>query len=190
MLTEYYAHPTCTPSRAALMTGRYAHNTGLPFPLIGKPVGGLSPEIPVMPEILKDMGYATHMVGKWHLGHSKKSFTPTRRGFDSFFGLHGGGFDHYSKSIGTCTDLWRGESHVPNVNHTEHATTLFTNEAIEVIRQHHHDSTTQPLFLYLAYTAPHDPLQADAEYVQQCSHIPHRTRRMFCAMMRYYLSST
>ena len=79
------------------------------------------------------------MVGKWHLGSSKKKFTPTKRGFKKFFGLHGGGFDHYTKSIGMCTDLWDDDQQVSdqNINSTQHSTVLFTDKAIDFVNSHH-----------------------------------------------------
>ena len=87
-LSSHYVQPTCTPSRAALMTGRYAHNTGLPFAMFPGSVAGLPAEIPTMPELLREAGYSAHMVGKWHLGFSQWSQTPVGRGFQS----HVGGF--------------------------------------------------------------------------------------------------
>ncbi len=100
-------HNYSTPTRASLLTGRYAVNVGLPFPLLAHAVAGIDPAVPTMAEKLKDAGYRAHLVGKWHVGNAQRSMLPTKRGFDSFFGLVGGGFDHYTKDGGGQVDLWR-----------------------------------------------------------------------------------
>lgn len=79
----------------------------MPFPLLAHAVAGLDPSVPTMPELLRDHGYRTHLVGKWHVGNAQRGMLPTKRGFDSFFGLVGGGFDHYTKEGGGQVDLWR-----------------------------------------------------------------------------------
>ena len=87
--------------RASLMTGRYAHNTGLTFAIYAGSRAGLPANIPTMPELLRQAGYSTHMVGKWHLGFSKWSQTPVGRGFQS----HVGGFHGIVESW--TKNLWR-----------------------------------------------------------------------------------
>ena len=79
------------------MTGRYAANVGLSMAMVpGNPVG-LSPDYTILPEHLTKIGYKNYLVGKWHLGQSKMMYHPLRRGFDEFYGLLGGGFNHYTK---------------------------------------------------------------------------------------------
>ncbi|CAN7943622.1 unnamed protein product, partial [Ixodes hexagonus] len=96
-LHNYYVQPMCTPSRAALMTGLYPIRTGMQHWVIRSPEPwGLPLELKLMPEHLKDLGYSTHLVGKWHLGYFKKEYTPTYRGFDSFYGYYNGYIDYYS----------------------------------------------------------------------------------------------
>lgn len=86
-LQNHYMHNLCTPSRAALLTGRYHVNTGLIFVLTPGTPAGLPLDIPTLPEVLREKaGYSTAMVGKWHLGHSQHKLTPTGRGFDTFTG--------------------------------------------------------------------------------------------------------
>ena len=89
-LDNYYVHPTCTPTRAALMTGRYAANVGLGVAFVPGNPGGLEPGHVTMAEVLGEMGYTNHLVGKWHLGNSKNVYHPLSRGFHNFFGVLGG----------------------------------------------------------------------------------------------------
>src|SRR5688572_5960495 len=98
-LTDCYAAaPVCTPTRAAFMTGRYQHRVGLEnviAPSLGNADTGLSASKPTLPRYLKDAGYTTGLVGKWHLG-TRPEFHPNRHGFDEFFGFLGGAVDYYS----------------------------------------------------------------------------------------------
>jgi arylsulfatase A-like enzyme len=195
-LTNYYTHPTCTPSRISLMTGTYAYMHGLPFAITGNsganPPIGIDPDILTLGQMFSSAGYKTHLVGKWHLGHSREIMQPPRRGFNSFYGLMGGAFDHYKKTSGQCLDLWYYDDEtmksskkmirvpISEVDVTEHATKLFARKAIDVINNHPNDEN---LFLYLAFTAPHDPLQADQEFIEKCNHISNPSRKIFCGMM-------
>ncbi|GFR01034.1 arylsulfatase J [Trichonephila clavata] len=96
ILNNYYTHPQCTPSRGALMSGKYANRLGLHHgDLRPAEASGLPLNIAILPEYMKKMGYKSHMVGKWHLGYYKKRYLPTRRGFDSFFGFLNDKIDYY-----------------------------------------------------------------------------------------------
>jgi len=103
-LENYYVQPTCTPSRSQLLSGRFQIHTGLQHGSI-KPCqpNSMPEEMPTLANMLHDAGYATYMVGKWHIGHYKEQVVPTRRGFDSFFGLFTGEVDYYSHV--RCTDV-------------------------------------------------------------------------------------
>jgi len=181
-LTNYYVHPTCTPTRAALLTGRYAANVGLPMAFIPGSPGGLDPSIPLLPEYLASVGYKNYLVGKWHLGNSKESFHPLKRGFHEFYGLLGGGINFYTKQCGSGRlDWWRGWE--PEYENKTHATKLLNDEALRVVDSHLEDPKSQPFFLYLAHPAPHDPLLAEARHEEQCKHIVNRARRLSCALV-------
>jgi len=89
VLDRHYVHSKCSPSRAALLTGRYAWKMGRQRGSIERfQPTGLSTKYQLLPQLLKKVGYSTHAVGKWHLGYCSKHFLPTRRGFDSFFGMY------------------------------------------------------------------------------------------------------
>ncbi|XP_075534850.1 arylsulfatase B-like [Dermacentor variabilis] len=100
ILNSYYAQPACTPSRAALMTGLYPCRTGMQGVAIdvAEP-WALPTNLRILPQYLKDLGYQTHLVGKWNLGYYTESVTPTFRGFDSFYGYYNGAEDYYTHSV-------------------------------------------------------------------------------------------
>ncbi|KAL9955582.1 hypothetical protein ACROYT_G036923 [Oculina patagonica] len=189
ILNNYYVSPICTPSRSAIMTGKYPIHTGMQHGTImaGQPYG-LGLEEKLLPEYLKELGYATHAVGKWHLGFFKYDYTPTRRGFDSFFGYwlgHGDYWDHSeSEPGGWGLDLRNNTEPVHN-QWGNYRTHLFTDQAVNVINSH---NTSKPLFLYLAHAAvhsalAHQPLQAPDDLVDKFKDSIHdEDRRIFAAM--------
>jgi arylsulfatase A-like enzyme len=153
-LTECYAAaPVCTPTRAALMTGRYQQRVGLEWVLTPADAAkGLPATPPTLARRLKDAGYATALVGKWHLGW-KEEFRPTRHGFDEFFGFLSGAVDYYSH---------RNESGQPDLydndrpaEATGYLTDLITARAEAFVARH----ADRPFFLEVAYNAPHWPYE-------------------------------
>ena len=142
----------------------------------------------LLPQKLKQQGYATHAVGKWHIGFYKPSYTPTRRGFDTFFGYLSGAENYYTHiSRGAFptwkhwsgVDLHRNEQVVRNEGGS-YSTHLFTREVINIINEH---NTSQPLFIYLPFQAVHSPLQVPNSYLERYKHIQNHNRRIYAGMV-------
>jgi arylsulfatase A len=167
-LTDFcVSAPICSPSRASLLTGRYAQRAGLPFVLFPTERKGLAPEEITLAEILKERGYATACIGKWHLGFLPP-FQPMRQGFDEFFGLP------YSNDSAKQPEdkpfdpvlapvelpLLRGSEVVEAPVTQETLTERYTEEAIRFIRR----NRDRPFFLYLPHTFPHRPLHASERF--------------------------
>lgn len=177
-LDQFYAQPMCTPTRAALMTGRYPLRYGLQSGVIPSAgTYGLSTEEYLLPQILKDSGYKTALIGKWHLGHAKTEYWPRQRGFDYFYGALVGEIDHFEHASHGVSDWYRDNAALKEPGYDN---SLFGAEAAKLVKEH--DPQT-PLFVYLAFTAPHSPYQAPEEYIQRNSHIADEQRRKYAAMV-------
>lgn len=175
-LTQAYANSsTCSPTRVALMTGRYQHRlaVGLEEPILPGCPHGLPPDATTLPGLLREQGYATALVGKWHLGWLP-THGPLKSGYDEFFGAMGGELDYFrhiattSVGSGEADGLFDGET---IVERSGYATDLFTDRAVEVLDR----PRTQPLFLSLHYTAPHWPWEGpdDVQTSRQLRNLIH-----------------
>lgn len=155
----------CSPTRAALMTGRYPDRVGVPGVIRTNAAdswGYLDPKVPTLAERLRGAGYATALVGKWHLGLSEPNL-PNQRGFDHFHGFLGDMMDSYTTHRRQGQNYLRLNGEV--IDPPGHATDLFTDWACAYLRERR--STQQPFFLYLAYTAPHFPIEPPAEWLER-----------------------
>ena len=177
-LELFYGMPVCTPSRAELMTGRYAMRYGLETLVIfPSHTYGLPTDERTLPQALKDAGYDTDMVGKWHLGHADKKYWPQNRGFDHFYGNLVGEVDYFTKERGGIIDWQRDGTFLKEDGYF---TTLIGNEAVKIIDDH---DTSKPLFLYVASLAPHAPYQAPEEDVDAYKDLPGGIHRQTYAAM-------
>ena len=210
----YVTHPVCAPSRAALVTGRYQQRFGFEFNPVGRDdAGGVDLREVTIAQLMRQQGYHTGLIGKWHLGRSG-DYYPTNRGFDDFFGMTAGGSTYLvdprpgdelystpeteiSTSVGPSAPI---ESAAPAgralrlaaararfpierngslVVEREYLTDAFTREAKNFITR----NADRPFFLYLAYNAPHTPLQATKRYIDRYQHITDPGQRVYAAMV-------
>jgi arylsulfatase A-like enzyme len=185
--TDWYSTaPVCSPSRASLLTGLYPTRTGVTDVLASTRgvVPGLRPGIPTLPQALRDAGYKTALVGKWHLGTAPASW-PDKHGFDDWFGFLAGCVDYYSHlyyydhETDPVHDLWENGREV--YRNGRYLTELFTEHAVRRIREWT-TADSSPFFLYLSYNAPHYPMHAPSTYVDRFRHLP-PDRRIMAAMV-------
>jgi arylsulfatase A-like enzyme len=175
-LEAFYAQPMCTPTRAALMTGRYPLRYGLQTAVI--PQGhtyGLATDEWLLPQALKEAGYETAIIGKWHLGHADRKFWPRQRGFDHQYGPLIGEIDYFTHKAGGKVDWYRNNKVVEEEGYS---TTLLGNDAVKLIEAH---NPATPLFLYLAFNAVHTPYQAPQEYLDRYKDIKDPSRQAYAA---------
>lgn len=177
-LDRFYVLPMCTPTRAALMTGRYPLRYGLQTIVIpSKGTYGLDTEERTLPEVLKGAGYRTEMVGKWHLGHADRKYWPRQRGFDYHYGAVLGEIDYFTHSAHDVLDWQRDNKPVEEEGYV---TQLLGADAVKRIKAH---DASKPLFLYLAFTAPHAPYQAPDDYLKRYQGDGDETRRAYAGQI-------
>ena len=156
----------CSPSRAALLTGRYADRVGVPGVIRTIPSdswGYFDPQVPTLANLLGGAGYHTAIIGKWHLGLESPNL-PNERGFDYFHGFLGDMMDSYTTHLREGQNFMRHNKEV--INPTGHATDLFSDWAADYVRGRA-KVPAQPFFLFLAYNAPHFPIEPPAEWLEK-----------------------
>ncbi|MDF3077633.1 MAG: arylsulfatase [Sphingobacteriaceae bacterium] len=172
-LTRYYTAPICSPTRAGLMTGRYPNRVGIrdatipPWSDFGVPT---SEEF--LPQMLAQAGYKNRaLIGKWHLGHETLQYHPMRRGFTHFYGHLNGAIDYFTHKREGEVD-WQND-YLPSKD-KGYSTNLLTAEAVKCISKYSKDKA--PFMMYVAYNAPHGPLQATEEDLKAVGFDPSKPR--------------
>lgn len=166
LMTHVYTSARCCPSRASLMTGFYPHDVGMGHmddtrSEFDAYKGRIPPEVPLLPQLLKTVGYRTLMCGKWHLGAEEKDW-PVNRGFDEFYGIPAGGGVYFWPPVGLERPVYHGRDLVDlSLDPDWYSTDAFTDQAIRFIEAA--ATHPEPFFLYAAYITPHFPLQAFEE---------------------------
>ncbi|XP_070551940.1 arylsulfatase J-like [Ptychodera flava] len=180
ILNQSYVAQTCGPTRAALMTGYYPYRLGFQVrgPSNTTP-GGLPLSSKILPQTLKQMGYSTYMVGKWHLGFCNVEYTPTRRGFDSFYGYYVASEDHYNHSAIGALDLHDNLDPDWSQNGT-YSSYLYSDKAVDFIESH---DKAKPFFMYLAYQSVHSPNEVPQKYYDMYPSVKNEGRRTIMAMV-------
>jgi len=174
---NFYANcPVCSPTRASLLTGRYPDMVGVPGVIRTHQKnnwGYLSPKVALLPKLLKRAGYHTAIVGKWHLGLESPN-TPNERGFDHFHGFLGDMMDDYYNHCRHGINYMRVND--KEIDPKGHATELFSQWAIDYIKER--AKSKPPFFLYLAYNAPHTPIQPPKDWLKREKGISEKRARL------------
>ena len=177
-LNQFYVQPVCSPTRGALLTGRYPMRLGLQCGVV-RPWAqhGLPLDERTLPQALREVGYETAIVGKWHLGHFEPEYLPLRRGFGHQYGHYNGALDYFTHIRDGGHDWHLNDK--PNYDEG-YSTDLIGKHAVQIIADH---DKTKPLFLYVPFNAPHTPLQAPQKYIERYSEIKNKRRQVYAAMV-------
>jgi arylsulfatase A-like enzyme len=178
-LEQYYVFPTCSPTRAALLTSRNPSRFGVLGPIGGRSELAVPPETTTMADVLKSCGYVTAIVGKWHLG-LRPEVGPRQYGFDSTYGYLHGQIDPRTHLYKNGDRTWHRNDAF--LDEQGHATDLLAAEAVRWIET----QREQPFFLYLAFSVPHMPLDEDSRWtVPYEGQIAEKSRRKFAAAVTH-----
>ena len=179
----YVSAPVCSPSRAGLLTGKmgvrfgYDNNLDDETPGFDRQYAGLNVKEKTIADRLKAVGYQTGIIGKWHLGNQPQ-FHPLKRGFDEFWGFLGGGHNYFSTTKDGQPEP-KIECNFKTAAPITYITDDIGTECSDFIQRHR----SEPFFLYAAFNAPHNPLQATTEDLEKFAFITDVKRRTYCAMV-------
>lgn len=176
VLKSYYVQPVCSPTRSALMTGRYAIHTGVYNVVRPGAPWGLPLAERLLPQALKEVGYTTAICGKWHLGEFYSDYTPTHRGFDHQYGHFFGALDYFKHDRDGKMDWYRDDKPLVEEGYTTH---LVSKEACRLVRE---QSADKPLFLYVPFNGIHSPHQVPDSYTEPYKDLP-KLRQTIAGML-------
>lgn len=176
-LERFYVQPICSPTRAAVMTGRSPARLGVVRPISKLDPRGLPLSEKLLPEILSEAGYQSLMVGKWHLGHTEKRYFPQARGFEHFYGHLTGGIGYWDHNHGGGHDWQRNGV---TLREEGYSTRLIADEALRVLEER---DRSRPTFLFASFNAPHLPNEAPEESVDAYPAALGARRRVHAAMV-------
>lgn len=176
VLTSLYGQPVCSPTRSALLTGRYPTHTGVYTIVRPGARWGLPLNERLLPQALRDVGYTTAICGKWHLGEFEKAYQPTQRGFDHQYGHFFGAIDYFTHERDRKPDWYRNDQPLQEEGYSTH---LVAQEACRLIQAQPAD---KPLFLYVAFNGVHAPYQVPDTYLQPYQSLP-PARRTLAGML-------
>ena len=161
VLNRHYVYKFCSPSRASFLTGRWPHHVHQ-WNIKQSVTLGLNINMTMLPAKLKQAGYSTHMVGKWHEGFFDPAFLPVNRGFDTSSGFLGGGENHMTEQAGCANvvDFWKNKA--PDTRNGTYDAYVYRDDLTVIIKQH---DTSKPFFLYLPLHNVHSPFQAPQEWI-------------------------
>ena len=164
-MTQFYVQPVCSPTRSCILTGRYAWKNGMERRPSAESAQGMLLDERTVAEALRDAGYATWMVGKWHLGEWQTKHLPLARGFQHHYGFYGALIDSYTHTRMGILDWHRNGKPIVEEGYSSF---LLADEASRLMRQH---DKKRPFFLYLPFNAVHGPNQAPPEYLKKYAHM-------------------
>lgn len=176
ILKSFYVQPVCSPTRAALMTGRYATHTGVYNVVRPNAPWGLPLEERILPQVLKSAGYTTAICGKWHLGEFRQEYLPTKRGFDHQYGHMFGAIDYFTHKRDGKTDWYRDDKPIDEEGYSTH---LVAREACRIIKN---KTVDKPLFLYVPFNGIHGPHQVPEGYKEPYKELP-KLRQTIAGML-------
>jgi len=176
VLKSFYVQPVCSPTRASLMTGRYVAHTGVYSVVRPNAPWGLPLAERTLAQALREAGYETAIVGKWHLGEFQPGYRPTRRGFDHQYGHWFGAIDYFTHRRDGQLDWRRDDEPCKDEGYSTH---LIAAEACRIIRE---KAAGKPLFLYVPFNAVHGPHQVPDQYTQPFTNLS-GVRRTYAGML-------
>jgi len=176
---NFYVQPSCSPTRAAFMTGIYPYKIGIQRVLWPWSKHGIEPNFNILPKYLKKSNYETAIIGKWNLGHYRNHYLPTSKGFDYHYGSYTGSVDHYTHKYYNVHDLNENKKAVYDKGHIAD---LLTNKTIEKIKNRNKQKN---FFYYIPFNSPHVPIKFPKKYFEKFKNIKDKKRACYLAMVNH-----